>query len=68
MNNNGVELHVEVRDDGVGLPEGFNPENTDSLGTSIVSNLVTSQLNGKISMYNDNGTVVELHIPVSRLR
>ena len=65
MNNDGVELHVEVRDNGVGLPEKFSIESTDSLGVSIVSNLVMSQLGGSIEMYSDNGTVVELTIPLS---
>ncbi len=68
MTNNGVELHVEVRDNGIGLPEGFSSENTDSLGVSIVSNLVASQLGGSINMHNDNGTVVELQIPLMKAR
>ena len=42
----------------------FTPESTDSLGLSIVTNLVTSQLKGSIEMFSDRGTVVQLHIPV----
>ena len=64
LHNDGVELEVEVRDNGAGLPEGFSPETTDSLGLSIVTNLVTSQLKGSIKMFSDNGTVVQLRIPV----
>ena len=41
---------VEVRDDGLGLPEGFDIERTTSLGLSIVRDLVVSQLEGTISM------------------
>jgi two-component sensor histidine kinase len=57
-------LDVEVRDNGVGLPEGFSVEDTTSLGLSIVRDLVSSQLSGTIAMHDDGGTVVELTIPI----
>ncbi|MEY2426944.1 MAG: two-component system, sensor histidine kinase PdtaS [Actinomycetota bacterium] len=68
LRNDGVELNVEVRDTGAGLPEGFTPESTNSLGLLIVNDLVTSQLKGRIDMFSDNGTVVALHIPLVRSR
>lgn len=58
-------LHVEVRDDGVGLPPGFSIDDSSSLGLSIVRSLVGSQLGGTISMRTDGGTVVELVIPAA---
>jgi two-component sensor histidine kinase len=68
LHNDGHDLDVEVRDNGEGLPEGFTPESTDSLGLSIVTNLVTSQLKGTIEMRSDKGTVVELRIPLLSTR
>ena len=68
LHNDGHDLDVEVRDNGEGLPEGFSPESTDSLGLSIVTNLVTSQLKGTIEMRSDHGTVVELRIPLLSTR
>jgi two-component sensor histidine kinase len=62
----GDQLFARVRDNGAGLPEGFSIEATSSLGLSIVRGLVNSQLGGTIRMYNDNGTVAELTVPVSR--
>jgi two-component sensor histidine kinase len=50
MTNDGSELTVAVRDDGQGLPEGFDIERTTSLGLSIVRDLVVSQLEGRIEM------------------
>ena len=50
LSNDETELRVEVRDDGLGLPEGFDIERTSSLGLSIVRDLVVSQLEGTISM------------------
>jgi two-component sensor histidine kinase len=63
------ELHIEVRDDGLGLPEGFDIEQTTSLGLSIVRNLVVSQLEGTISMASvpkseGGGTRVAISVPL----
>lgn len=43
-----------VQDNGIGLPAGFNIENTDSLGLRLV-NTLTSQLHGKLTITNNNG-------------
>lgn len=48
--NSGSELSVEVCDDGRGIPPDFNIEKTESLGLSIVRDLVVSQLSGEITM------------------
>ena len=67
LENDGVELCVRVEDDGVGLPLGFSLERNSSLGLTIVSALVDSEMSGVISMEsppNGKGTVVELRIPV----
>ncbi|MBO0729451.1 MAG: PAS domain-containing protein, partial [Acidimicrobiaceae bacterium] len=61
-----AELQVRVADNGVGLPPGFSIERTPSLGLSIVRSLVGSQLGGTISMHTDDGTVVDLVVPVDR--
>lgn len=57
------EVVVNVRDNGIGLPEGFTIDGSPSLGLSIVRSLVTTQLGGTIEMSSDAGTVVELRIP-----
>lgn len=65
LHNDGQTLEVTVRDNGKGLPEGFSIERSDSLGLSIVSRLVQSQLAGTISLTDDHGTVVRLVVPIS---
>jgi two-component sensor histidine kinase len=60
------ELCIEVIDDGVGLPAGFSPEESEGLGLSIVSTLVTSELGGSIDMHDDHGTRVSVRIPLER--
>ncbi|HLM95117.1 MAG TPA: histidine kinase N-terminal domain-containing protein [Acidimicrobiales bacterium] len=64
--HDGDELALEVRDDGCGLPEGFEIDHTTSLGLSIVRDLVTSQLGGSIAMASNGGTVVTITLPAHR--
>ena len=64
-------LTLEVIDNGSGLPEGFDIDANQSLGLSIVRDLVRSQLDGTITMRNRRddhpgvrGTVVAIQLPV----
>ena len=62
----GDQLWVAVDDDGCGLPEGFDIERTNSLGLSIVRDLVMSQLGGSITMQaadGGHGTRVVVTVP-----
>ncbi len=53
-NENGVELAVS--DNGVGISDGFDLKNADSLGLKLVKMLVENQLDGSIDMESSNGT------------
>ena len=70
IERNGQSLSLQVTDDGVGLPEGFDLEGTTGLGLSIVRTLVTSDLNGEISIRAGKGdrdrpgTEVSLRVPI----
>jgi two-component sensor histidine kinase len=64
--NDDDHLTLQVRDDGCGLPEGFDIDHTTSLGLSIVRDLVTSQLEGSIVMESNGGTLVTIDLPVHR--
>ena len=44
----GGEFTLAVRDNGVGLPDGFEVERTDTMGMKILSTLVR-QLDGSLS-------------------
>jgi len=46
----GARVRVVVEDDGVGLPDGYTIDGSDSLGLSIVRTLVTSELGGTIGV------------------
>ena len=71
LRNDGHTLRVDVTDDGRGLPEGFDFDRTESLGLSIVRDLVRSQLEGTIAMVRREeaepgtvGTRVAIELPV----
>ncbi len=61
-------LHLAVQDDGVGLPRGFDPDTTTSLGLSIVRTLVESELGGTLELgpaVEGSGARILLDIPLS---
>jgi len=66
LHNDGTRLTVRVADNGVGLPDDFSIDKTNSLGLSIVREMVQTQLSGTIALLaNDGGgTLVELDIPL----
>jgi two-component sensor histidine kinase len=67
LRNDGEALHLEVVDNGIGLPEGFRVEDAKGLGLSIVRSLVTSQMEGMIDMRAGQGapgTVVHVAVPL----
>jgi two-component sensor histidine kinase len=64
LESDGVELSVEIRDNGRGFPEGFDIDGTRSLGLAIVRDLVRSQLGGSISVRSEGGAVVRITVPL----
>lgn len=56
-------LRVEVRDDGVGLPDGFAIERSSDLGLEIVRTLVQDDLKGRIWFTNAGGARVVITMP-----
>ncbi len=50
------EVFVKITDNGIGLPESLDPEESDSLGLHLIK-VLTRQLNGKSELKNtENGT------------
>lgn len=50
------ELILVVRDEGIGLPESIDPENSDTTGFNLVYMLATGQLDGSVNINRDHGT------------
>jgi two-component sensor histidine kinase len=62
-------LHVEVVDDGRGLPEGFDMAGSDRLGLQIVRTLVEGELGGALILRRQptGGTVASIDVRADRL-
>jgi two-component system, sensor histidine kinase PdtaS len=60
-------LHVDVEDDGRGLPAGFDLDRSTSLGLSIVRTLVESELGGQLEIgaaRSGSGARVRIDLPL----
>ncbi|PCJ85990.1 MAG: hypothetical protein COA57_06895 [Flavobacteriales bacterium] len=55
VKENKKDVKVSIGDNGIGMPNGFDYQNTETLGLQLVMSLV-EQLNGKIELKNKNGT------------
>jgi two-component sensor histidine kinase len=55
LQDHGDNVVIKVSDDGDGLPNDFQLDNTTSLGLHIVKILVEGDLRGKIELGNENG-------------
>lgn len=60
-------LHLSVADDGIGMPQGIDIDNTDSLGLKLVRMLCT-QLDGEMTYSNGKGSRFDLTISNTSLR
>jgi two-component sensor histidine kinase len=56
-------IRVEVRDDGVGLPDGFSAGRSADLGLAIVRTLVEEDLKGQLSLSSAHGVRAVIRMP-----
>jgi PAS domain S-box-containing protein len=56
-------LELAVSDNGVGLPNGFDPENATTFGWRLIRNL-TDQIEGTLTLAPGPGTRVRISIPL----
>ena len=54
---------LKIKDNGIGLPEGFDVNKTRSLGMRLVYLLSEDQLEGKVEINSDNGTEFIISFP-----
>ncbi|MCJ7811937.1 ATP-binding protein [bacterium] len=63
ISENENHVTLTVKDNGVGLPTGFDFQNTDTLGLQLV-NTLTRQLKGHIDLNSNHGTTFKITFPV----
>jgi two-component sensor histidine kinase len=59
FHKDGDEYFLEAGDDGVGIPDDFDINKSDSLGMLLINSL-TSQIDGELEMDRENGTVFRI--------
>jgi two-component system, sensor histidine kinase PdtaS len=59
------ELVLTVRDDGIGLPAGFDVDSSANLGLAIVRTVVRDDLRGTLSFTGGRGTTVTVRVPLA---
>ncbi len=57
-----LNIHLSVTDDGAGLPAGFNLAESRSLGLRIV-NILARQLGGSMNVFSERGSAFEVVFP-----
>ncbi|AEE51916.1 sensor histidine kinase [Haliscomenobacter hydrossis] len=61
LKKNSQELLLQVKDDGVGLPQHFQLENTSSFGYEVIQ-AMAQKLRARLNIESNNGTNVQLLI------
>lgn len=61
------EVQLVVRDDGAGLPDGFDLDSSANLGLAIVKTVVGDDLRGTLAFTSARGTTVTIRVPVPDL-
>lgn len=60
-------FRIIVRDDGIGIPTGFDINLANRLGLKLIRTLVQQQLKGNFSIRRDNGTEVVVEFPIQTM-
>ena len=68
LHNIGDTIEMVIQDNGIGLPDNLDWSNTDSLGLSLVYDLVTEQIEGNIKVERNHGTVFKIQFPYLTLQ
>ncbi len=64
LTDEGAQVRLEVRDNGIGLPKDFDPLQSGGLGLEIVRTMVTEDLDGTFSLAaSDEGTLAQVVVP-----
>ncbi len=50
------QIELQIRDDGVGLPDEIDMENPGTLGLELIKSLIEFQLHGTFALQRNNGT------------
>jgi len=58
------EVVIRVKDDGRGVPEAVDIENTETLGLKLARNIALKQLKGGFELIRNHGTEIRMTFPI----
>ena len=58
------KLHLNIKDNGIGIPDHVNMDNTETLGIKLVRNLVLLQLKGDLQVNRRGGTEIDIEFQI----
>ena len=56
-------IRITIHDDGIGIPDDFNLNHSNSLGLKLIRTLVQHQLKGSVTIKNREGTEIYIEFP-----
>jgi two-component sensor histidine kinase len=59
LQQTGATYMLSIKDNGKGLPEGFDMKKHSNLGMQLIY-MLTEQINGKVEMVNKNGVAYKI--------
>lgn len=63
LNDTDSGIVLSIEDNGIGLPEAFDPQKDANLGWQIINTLVKDDLHATLSIERGNGTCIRVVIP-----
>jgi two-component sensor histidine kinase len=58
------QIHIIVRDNGIGMPAHFDISRSTSLGLKLIRTLVQHQLRGSLTINSNHGTEIIVEFPI----
>jgi PAS domain S-box-containing protein len=58
------QIRITIRDNGVGLPDNFDIDRSNSLGITLIRTIVQHQLKGSLMFMSQDGTKISMEFPV----
>lgn len=59
------EYILQIKDNGIGLKEDFNINESNSLGLNLIKSISTTQLNGSFKIIREEGTHIIVKFPIN---